>query len=765
MKQTLQALLLVPILMTVGLRAGAQGDPFADYTVVKIQKGPNALTDLKTALLTVDPGTIIQLPKDTIAVDEELSLSTDHVVIRGKGNKSVLDFSGQTVGGQGILISGDYVTLENFRIENTPGDGVRAEDVRGITFRDMWVGWTGGPSEENGAYAVYPVLAQDVLVEGCKIVGASDAGIYVGQSSNIIVRNNKVVQSVAGIEIENSNDADVHHNVVKGNTAGILVFNLPGLTMLGSGTRVYKNKIVKNNILNFGSGTVGEVPPGTGIIVLANDEVQIFKNEIRKNKTVAIALASYNIIDDDPGDEDYDAYSETLFIYDNEYDKNGTDPDQTEVLGFVVNSAYGGKPPTIVNLKDDDPDKLVEGEVPAELEICVQEDQKGVKWGEYNLYESLLDPMSAVVTKEPARKIGPPHDCTHPKLPKVVIPDAPAPPSPAVAAACAGGSPDAYLADCPRLSDYGLFADDDPRVPVAGGLPYDLTSPLFSDYANKYRAIFVPEGETIPYDADSVLDLPVGTILAKSFAFARDLNDADKGEDLIETRLLIHRPEGWKGLPYIWNAQETEAYLSVIGGVEEVAWTHTDESEIAIDYRIPNVNMCDRCHFDGPIGPKVRTLNRMLDYGDHTANQIDQWTAAGILTGAPDAGSRPYVPFPLDEGDGTLEERAKGYLEANCAHCHNEDGAARNTGMYLVWDAPLDTTYGLCKRTVAAGQEASGGFTYDIVPGNSYESILVYRLEALQPNVAMPELAKTLLHDEGIDLVAEWVDQLPGTCD
>ncbi|MGH0033457.1 MAG: SO2930 family diheme c-type cytochrome, partial [Myxococcota bacterium] len=557
--------------------------------------------------------------------------------------------------------------------------------------------------------------------------------------------------------------------VLKKNTAGVLVFNLPGLTMLGSGTRVYKNTIVNNNVPNFGSGTVGQVPPGTGIIVVANDVVEVFKNFIKDHKTVAIAVSSYNIVDDDTGDEDYDPYAETIYIYKNEYENNAYAPndgsDAKDQLGFIVGSAYAGKPPDILNLKDDDPDKLVEGEVPAALEICVQEDQKGIKWGEYNFYESFVLMGDAEVTKEPAKKISPPHDCTHDKLPKVVIPDAPAPPSPEVAAACAGDPSEAYLFDCSELSGFGLFADNDPREPGPGGLPYDLTNPLFSDYTQKYRSVFVPDGETVPYDADDVLDLPVGTILAKSFAFARDLRDADKGEDLIETRLLIHRPEGWVGLPYIWRANESEAELAIIGGSEDVSWIHSDGEERSITYRVPNVNMCDRCHFDGPIGPKVRLLNRDYDYEGGTANQVDEWEAAGILTGVPaDPGAWPYVPFPFDEADGSLEERARGYLETNCAHCHTEGGAAENTGLLFDHDRPLDATYGLCKTPVAAGQQATGGNLFDIVPGDADGSIVIYRMDSVDPNVTMPELAKTIVHDEGLALVADWIDSLEGDC-
>ncbi len=235
---------------------------------------------------------------------------------------------------------------------------------------------------------------------------------------------------------------------------------------------------------------------------------------------------------------------------------------------------------------------------------------------------------------------------------------------------------------------------------------------------------------------------------------------------MIETRLLIHREEGWVGLPYIWNGQETEAFLSVIGGVFDVSWIHTDGEERSTTYRVPNANQCDRCHFEGPIGPKVRLLNRDFEYDGGTANQIDEWEAAGILTGVPDASEWPRIPFPFEEADGSLEERARGYLETNCDHCHNIDGSAANTGLFYGYDQAVDATYGVCKTPVAAGEEATGGRTHDLVPGSADDSIMVYRMDSTDPNVTMPEIAKTVVHDEGVALVADWIDSLtPLVCD
>ncbi len=747
---------MLPILLTLPLLTGAKGDSFEDYTVVKVEDGPNVLNDLKAAFINAEPGTLIQLPAAEIDVDEELSLFVDHVVVRGKGmRKTVLNFSGQVSGGQAILATGDHVAFVDFAVIDPPGDAIKVEGSKGVLFDGMKVEWTGGPSAENGAYGLYPVLCEDVLVMNSRVIGASDAGIYVGQSTNIVVKKNKVKDNVAGIEIENSDGADVFKNVAKNNTGGVLVFNLPNLTMQGAGTRVFKNKIIDNNTFNFGSGTVGEVPPGTGVIILANDDVHVFGNKIKNNKTVGVTSISYNLIGSF-SDADYDPYNEGIWVFGNEYENNGYAPEGQ--LGTVASAPWGFVGRDVFIARDVDPAKEVGGELPQELRHCVRESNKNSTFGTLNLVGVINDGEDPEPTED--RKE---YKCDLDPLPKIKITDSPPPPSPDVAAACTPGSGTAYEANCPKLSDFDLFVGNDPHVPDgdAGGVPYDLTTPLFSDFSGKYRAVFVPDGQTVPYDADSALDLPVGTILTKTFAYSADLAAPGENESLIETRLLIHREKGWVGLPYIWNAQETEAYLSVIGGLVEVEFTHEDGTDVALDYRVPNANMCERCHFDGPIGPKVRLLNRDFDYAGGTENQITHWANAGLLTDAPDPSLAPRIPVWNDEADGTLEERAKGYIETNCAHCHNPEGGARNTGLYLEWDRPIETVYGVCKPPVAAGQEATGGLKHAIVPGSADESIFVYRMDATDPNAAMPELARALVHDEGVALIAEWIDSLP----
>ncbi len=226
-----------------------------------------------------------------------------------------------------------------------------------------------------------------------------------------------------------------------------------------------------------------------------------------------------------------------------------------------------------------------------------------------------------------------------------------------------------------------------------------------------------------------MFSFPVGTVIAKTFTFANDLRNLALGERWIETRLLIHRTEGWVGLPYVWADDRSEAVLSLGGTAVDVSWIHTDGSLRAINYRVPNVVQCGGCHLGAlgadPIGPKARLLNQ-----DH---------------------------------DGTLEERARAYLESNCAHCHNPAGRAKFSGLWLEHDRPMGANTGICKAPVATGA-ASGGFLYAIKPGHPEESIIVYRMDSVLPSIKMPQLSKSIVHDEGVDLVTAWIQTLPGTC-
>ena len=315
------------------------------------------------------------------------------------------------------------------------------------------------------------------------------------------------------------------------------------------------------------------------------------------------------------------------------------------------------------------------------------------------------------------------------------------------------------------MSSYGLFrGDGSAQQPADGVVPYDLNTPLFSDYAIKYRFVRLPPGTSAQYHDSDVFDFPVGTIIAKTFAYLHDMRDPSKGRHLIETRLLIHEPEGWIGLPYVWNEEQTEAALQIAGRTRDVRWIHTDGRERTNNYIIPNVNQCLGCHENNkvmrPIGPKARNLNKDFAYADGTENQLAHWTKLGYLRGAPGAEVAPRLPVSDDPSTGTLDERARAWLEINCAHCHNPKGPARSSGLDLLAAQNDPYKRGFWKTPVAAGR-GSGGRSFDIVPGRPDESILVYRLQSTEPGVLMPELSRRLVDEEGLALMREWIASLP----
>lgn len=276
-------------------------------------------------------------------------------------------------------------------------------------------------------------------------------------------------------------------------------------------------------------------------------------------------------------------------------------------------------------------------------------------------------------------------------------------------------------------------------------MPYSLTTPLFSDYAEKWRYLYLPKGTQLTWKGEGLPDFPVGAVLVKSFGYPADMRRPDDAIRMIETRLLLHRKSGWVALPYVWRPDGSDADLKRAGTRTEVRWTHTDGKEHIVDYAVPNTNQCKGCHdVSGtltPIGPKARNL-------------------AGNPFGAMPAVAR--LPVWNDPKSGSLDARAHAYLDANCGHCHNPQGPASNSGLNLNWDEKNPVAKGIGKRPVAAGR-ASGGFDFDIAPGDPDQSIMIYRLESLDPGISMPELGRNAVHDEGVALLKHWIKQMPKT--
>jgi len=314
-----------------------------------IQPSLNAYEEIQEALILAEPGDIIRLTSGTYNLEDSLSLDVDNVQIEGEGmNQTILDFKNQQSGAQGLSVTSDNVTLQDFSVQDAKGDAIKVKGVTNIKFLRVKTEWTDGPKSENGAYGLYPVESKNVLIDGCIAIGASDAGIYVGQSQNIIVRNSRAEFNVAGIEIENSYYADVYDNVATNNTGGILVFDLPSLPQQGGHhVRVFNNKSVGNNTDNFApeGNIVGEVPRGTGIIIQANSDVEIFNNIIGDNDTVNIAVVTYG---SDTDDKEYYPHPKSIQIHGNEFGPTGYNPDTSKgELAQILFDLSGGDMPDI----------------------------------------------------------------------------------------------------------------------------------------------------------------------------------------------------------------------------------------------------------------------------------------------------------------------------------------------------------------------------------------------------------------------------------
>lgn len=768
---------------------------FPGYTLVRLSVGTDLEDRLRAAIRTAKPGTVIELPAGRYALQDEIAITTSHLVLRGQGMyETILGFENQRAGAEGILGTADQLVFQDFAVENARGDGIRVEGANGVTFDRVRVEWTDGPRTTNGAYGLYPVGCRNVLVQYSVVKGASDAGIYVGQSRGIVVRQNDVQLNVAGIEIENSQDADVYLNVTTKNTGGILVFDLPGLSLKGMRTRVFSNLVFDNNTPNFApvGNIVASVPTGTGILIMANRDVEVFGNFIDDHQSISAAVVSHEVLNlpvRAPRDyKGYDPYPERIRFHDNQMTRSGFQPSgDLGLFSYILFKDNGGMPSLIYDgILENDVERntaapesgklalLTEktdpatGALRADRRLCFRNNGDATI-GDFNELRPPVD-------RDPAR-----FDCSYPPLPDVVLEERTAPPAPAdeytpeeVAALCNAPGPGvnwaASVVSCPKLSDYRLFEDNDPLgAPNDGGLSYDLTTPLFSDYATKYRVLFLPPGTEAVYDPEQVLGLPVGTILAKTFTFRSDLANPALGERLVETRLLVRRPSGWAGLPYVWADDRSEAYFTPLGDAREVTFRHTDGELRTIDYRIPNVTQCTQCHGvstdasqgDLPIGPKARLLNRSLVYADGTENQLSRWKRLGKLA-VTDAelAAAPRLPAWDDPADGSLDERARAYLESNCAHCHNPQGRGRFSSLYLEANRPLGLSTGVCKTPVAAGG-GSGEGLFDIVPGHPELSILAYRMASTDLAIRMPEIAKSIAHAEGVALISEWIASMP----
>ncbi len=355
--------------------------------------------------------------------------------------------------------------------------------------------------------------------------------------------------------------------------------------------------------------------------------------------------------------------------------------------------------------------------------------------------------------------------------------------------ACAGENPPRVVAhgEPPALlSEWGVVVAQGGALRLGEGvLPYDLNTPLFSDYAQKLRTVWMPAGRSARYDAEGDWDFPVGTILTKTFYYPEAADgsvlpaeptpafDGERldlgGVRLMETRLLVRQAGGWEAYPYVWDEALRDARLKRTGDMARLTLA-SDGMRRDFTYVVPDANQCAGCHRPDhssrrirPIGPKTRHLNREIAYGEGVANQLEAWTRAGFLTGAPAPETAPRLAAWDREDSGDIEARARAYLDVNCGHCHNPAGAADTSGLFLDVHTTDPRRLGRCKPPVAAGR-GTGDRAFSIVPGRPDDSILVYRMRTDDPGAAMPELGRAIVHTEGVDLIESWIAGLAGEC-
>ena len=309
-----------------------------------------------------------------------------------------------------------------------------------------------------------------------------------------------------------------------------------------------------------------------------------------------------------------------------------------------------------------------------------------------------------------------------------------------------------------KLSEFNFFIDTSAQVPHDKVVPYELISTLFSDYSYKQRWVYVPTNQKATYyNERSVFNFPIGSALIKTFYYPIDERDPSLGMNLLETRLLLRKENGWEAVSYAWNDEQNEAYKKIAGKTINVSWTNFLGEEEDVRYRVPNVNQCKECHaLDdkiAPIGPKARNINKDFKYEEGEFNQLDYWMTKQIIDSYP-----LELVSPVDWSDESqnINDRVRSYLDVNCGHCHSPTGNANSTGLYLHLDETRDIHLGIYKKPVATGR-GSGGLKYSIVPGKPEESILLHRMISLDPGVMMPESGRALSHQEAVEMVREWI--------
>jgi uncharacterized repeat protein (TIGR03806 family) len=522
---------------------------------------------------------------------------------------------------------------------------------------------------------------------------------------------------------------------------------------------------------------VGHVPSGTGIMIIANDDVEIFGNQIINNHLAAIVLANYLVTQYKVNDKFYDPKPDKINIHDNTIIRpkgyNFKKMFESD-MHFLINYHSGFKVADII--WDGVQDGTYSGKFVEENKICMQNntaDGKAATFSNLHL-DSDNKSLFGMLPGGPISNDKKKHDCKHPSLSEIQLLKAPAYTKKInkltkeeTEQLCNLQTDDinweAIEADCPKLSQYNLFTDKTNPSSNPNGVNshlYTLSAPLFTDYALKYRFIFMPEGESMDYNADRTFTFPNKTVISKTFSYPDDFSSMTNIKHL-ETRLLLKRKDGWKALSFIWDKDGKDASLSRVGAQIPVTYVKDGKTK-SFEYAVPSQNQCFSCHGIAgklnPIGPQAKLLNHPRMYADKKErNQLAYLRELRVLTGLHLVDKAPKAPDYLDKSQ-PLKLRAKSYLHINCAHCHSPNGRAKTSGLFLEYERDdMATEYGDCKPPVAAGRGA-GELKYIIQPGKSKESILVHRMLSDDPGSMMPEIGRVLVHKEGVELIEEYIN-------
>lgn len=718
---------IVIVLVAAAAIGCRRGDGFAGCTTFVAPAGAaDANHDaVQTALGNAQPGDVICFRGGTYALHDELTLSTPNVELRGsQATRAVFDFAGRIRGANGLFVDGGGFLADHLTIKNSAGQGIRIQKSVGVTLRDVEVTWDAGSSAQNGGYGIYPTESTDVVIESCKVSYASDAGIYVGQSQHIVVRDNETRGNVIGIEIENSSDAEVDHNDAHDNVGGILAFSLPNLARHGcQRVNIHDNKVTANNVPSFAApgSIVSQVPSGTGIMIVAADQVVAWKNDVQKNESIGIGVFSYLVTqqDDYKMDAAYNPYPHGEWIHDNSLAHNGENPhDKASTITGVV-GVQQAEQLLWDGWNDPNSQSPHNG-------ICFSGNKSSYRNLDFgNAFANSTTDIAPVTCTGAALAAEGPY---------------PAPPL----------APRRPTQPHDRLSDYGFFTGAlAAQAPADGVIAYDVAASLYADQSKKLRFMALPPGGKIGFDPSGRWTFPDGTTFIKTFYF----DGGGGARTLAETRLEMLVGGVWTLQTYLWDDAQTEAIRFVAGRT-----LHRPDG----DYRVPASDQCLTCHSQtdqaAPLGPRTRQLNRLVASGAQMINQLDQWAQRGLFTTAPPPAAtleRLVDPF----GSDALETRARSYLEANCAHCHSTGGTASSTNLRLDWPTMDWMQLGVCKSPVSAGP-GSGQLKFDVVPGDPDHSIVVLRMRSTEPQIKMPQLPTMTSDAAGTGLVSDWIRSL-----